>query len=205
MAGFSMDIGIKKTIRVVSNAELTVARRDILLNTAAKIRDSARELAQRQMGDIAPGKVTGKLLSSIKISDFEPSPSGKTLALRVFSDRSVAVSKEGVFYGGFQEYGTGIYSDEPGAPKVPIKPKSKPRMHWIQYGRPYRGRFVKAKSRRRKDETTGKVTGAGSWDQFAVLIKGSKPKRYLRNAVSRQIYWEHVEAIRRSKHIIEVW
>ena len=59
-------------------------------------------------------------------------------------------------YAGFQEYGTGIYSDHPSAPKVPITPK--------------RARFLVF-------QKNGKII-------FARQVLGSRPRKFMRGGLA---------------------
>lgn len=147
MAGFKFEVGIKKGIRMVKDDWLLNERKNLLQDWAQEVEGKAQELARRPTGypDHARGVRSGKMVGSIKISDFEPTASGKSLNLRIYADEAATMTETGP-YVRFQEYGTGEHTTYPGQARHMIGPKHGKRMTWKEHGPAYRGKYIKAHS-----------------------------------------------------------
>lgn len=225
MAGFKIEVGVKKSVQIIKDRERFEARVKVLYATAQKVQARARYLSARRPTAMSKGKVTGNLQDAIQISSLDPNPSATRMGLRVFVDTDVAVSQPdetdagGYPYARAQEFGTGIYAeptDEGGFISEPT-PKNHKWMHWIQPGNPpYRGLFIRASAysrgkyitkplkRKRGGRTHHTLATVTAWNQYALRIHGVKPKHYMRDALSKQIQAEHKAAIASTAKIVEV-
>lgn len=218
MAGFTVDCKIKTSLRVPKDHDLYVVRKHVLNNIAVDIQEEARKQS-RDKGPsyLGKGRVSGKMELSIQILDekgatfmgrYPASSTGRTVYLYVGPVASETETGSGS-YASFQELGTGIYSEAPGASKQPIRPSGGRAMRWIQHGQAYRGVNVIAAPLGGKEIVVRrkrpiKIKGGGgfirsytktvatSWKQFATEIHGIRPKHFMRKAF-RVKNWSKVQ------------
>lgn len=156
MAGFKFEVGIKKGIRTVKDPWALSERKDLIEDWGLAIKKEARRRAALPAeGTIyGKGRNTGALVNSITLSDETYSKSRNTVYRTVFVDEAMTKTQRtpgtgktpiATSYARFEEYGTGIWSEDPGSPKAMIVAKKR-KMTWVQYGKPYRGNYIRARS-----------------------------------------------------------
>ena len=152
-----MPVQITKRLRADVPQVVLKEKTEALLDIGLRMRGVARKFAPRK---------TGRLRDNIKRSGVEPSPTAKTIYVRVYIDTPALP------YGEYQHEGTGIH----GPKKRRIEPVTAKALAW--QGRPgailHIARRVRANSRK-----FGRAPGNMI---FAQSVEGVKPTKFIERA-----------------------